>query len=68
MKREYYWIKERHNGQTAPYFVEMGAMPTKEAMKHEQTLAGYNVMHRFTSLPEYEHKLAELKLTGKILA
>lgn len=60
-----YYIKERHNGQSKPYFVLCGKMPAKEAKGMENTLAGFNIVHKFKTKREYEAKIAEIKASGE---
>lgn len=60
-----YWIKERDNFQSAPYFVACGQLSKTAAMRKEKTLSGINTMHRFDTEAAYLARLAELKASGE---
>lgn len=60
-----FWIKERDNGQSPPYFVACGRLSVAAAKRKEQPLAGSNIMHRFDSEEAYSAKLAELRQAGE---
>ena len=59
-----FYIKERHNGQTGMYYVELGQLTKKDAKKHETTLAGFNIIHECKTKEEYEETLETLKAEG----
>lgn len=63
MAAKYYWIKERHNPQTGCYYTACGQLKISEAKRRENSVYGFNIMHRFASKVEYESKLAELKIS-----
>lgn len=66
MSTKAYYIKERHNGQSDPYFVAEGQLAKAAAKRKEKTLAGFNVMHSFPTKEAYEAKIAELKSLGEM--
>lgn len=60
-----YWIKERHNPQFArPYYQTYGQLPTRTALRLENTKYGTNIMLEFETLEAYNQKIAELKNAG----
>lgn len=67
MKRaKKFWIKQRYNPQLGTYFVPMGQMSKTQALAHEVSLYGENVMLSFDTEKEYQAKIAELRLTEDI--
>jgi len=60
MKPKSWWIKERHNPQLGVYYTGLGNLSVKEALKHESTLYGDNLLHRFKSRKDYEERLIQL--------
>ena len=67
MKPKYYYIKERHNPQfTGPYFVGLGNIKQSEAKCYEDTLYGYNIVHRYETKEAYEAALNLHKINGTL--
>lgn len=63
-----HWIKERDNPQTGIYFIPKGQLTVKEAESMENTLYGFNTMHRYKTEKEYLEAIEVLKSRGcKIL-
>ena len=60
MKPKFWWIKQRHNPQLGVYYVGLGNLSVKEALKHENSLYGSNVILKFNSQEDYESKLIEV--------
>ncbi len=68
MRQPYkWWIKERHTGQFAPYFVGCGRLSKKKAADMEKPLVGRNIMHSYDSEEEYSKRLEELKSEGRLV-
>jgi len=66
MKRaKLFYIKERHNGQSKPYYVAYGQISAAEAKRNEKSLAGFNIMHGFSSETDYLARLEELRQQGE---
>ncbi len=60
-----YWIKERNNPQfKKPYYIGCGQLSEKEAQEKKESLYGYNVMHEYSTLEEYNDAIAKLELNG----
>lgn len=59
-----FYLKERHNGQTGIYFVQLGQLTKKDATKHEKSLSGFNIVHSYETKEEYENVITELKAEG----
>ena len=64
MKSKPWWIKERDNPQLGTYYVAMGPMTVKEAEKYENSLYGFNIMHKFETKEAYEQEIYRLKQSG----
>ena len=65
MKKQAYWIKERHNRQTGVYYKACGQLSNSAAKDYESTLYGSNYMLRFETEAEYLAKLNELRKNGE---
>ena len=61
MKKQPWWIKERHNPQLKTYFVPRGQLPVREAKKSENPIYGFNIMHQFDSEGEYRVEIQRLR-------
>jgi len=59
-KPKYWYIKERHNPQfKKPYYIALGNIRAIDAKKHEDTLYGFNIIHRYNSENEYRNALKD---------
>lgn len=65
MKPKYWWVKERHNPQLGVYYVPLGRMTMRDAMRSYNPKYGLNILHKFESEHEYEAKLKELRKSGE---
>lgn len=59
-----FWIKERNNPHLTRYYVAMGQMTKKAALKHEDTLYGENIMLEFDTVELYWHRISHLRTLG----
>ena len=62
-----YWIKERDNPQLGVYYVAMGQMSKREAMRKERSLYGSNTMHSYETEQAYLAMLQKLRDSGERL-
>lgn len=60
-----YWIKERDNPQLGVYYVAMGQMSKREAMRGERALYGANTMHSYETEQAYLNMLQKLRDSGE---
>ena len=59
-----YWIKERQNPQLRVHFYAMGMLEHSDAMKHENTLYGVNIMHHYRTKKAYLDQCRKLGITA----
>lgn len=65
MKKQSYWIKERHNPQfDKPYFMAYGQLSKRAAKKKEESLYGWNVMIEYKTEAEYIAAIENFKASG----
>jgi len=65
MKKQSYWIKERHNPQfDKPYYSACGQLSKREARSKEGSLYGFNTMLEFSTEEEYNRALEKFKADG----
>ncbi len=65
-KNKYWYIKERHNPQfKKPYYILLGNISAKDAKACENTLYGYNIVHRFETYELYKQGIRKfgIKIT-----
>lgn len=60
-----FYLKERHNPQLGkPYYVPLGQISKKEALKNKNCIYGYNNILEFDNIDEYQAAIAEKKENG----
>lgn len=60
MAKKYWYIKERHNPQNGVSFTPLGNISKSEAKKHEKTIYGQNIIHKYESLEVYQTEISRL--------
>lgn len=65
MPAKYFWLKERFNPQLRrPYYVLLGNIATREAMKSKSSKFGFNDLHKFETETEYQARVTLLRAAG----
>lgn len=63
--RKKFYLKERHNPQfDKPYYVKLGQITKAEAMRHENSIYGYNKILIFENENSYNKAIADLIADG----